>query len=91
MFKQVFTNQAADGHSDAAPTRGGIMELVVAGNLGGGTVQLEAYYPEVGEWVPVDGGTWTTAAVKVLDLGQRPCDLRYSLTGSTAASVKGFI
>lgn len=90
MFTQVFTTQTSDANSSTVAFNGGQLEIVVSGTFGGGTVTLEANYPDVNAWVAVADGSWTESEVKLLEL-IRPCSLRLVLAGSSGASLDAWI
>lgn len=87
MFNLIFDGQTTDGVSAEAEVSGGLLEVVATGNFGGGTVTIEAFYSAINEWVPIEGGTFTTSSVKLLQL-IRPCSIRAVLAGATGANLK---
>jgi hypothetical protein len=82
----LFSAQTTNANSPAVQLNGGEIEVVVAGTLGGGTVTIEAFYPVINAWVPLDGGSFTAASVRVLKT-VRPCQVRAVLSGATGASL----
>lgn len=89
-MQQVFSAQAADGASSLAKTIGSPRgaNVFVSGNLGGGTIKVEAEAPD-GSFIPLDGISITAAGVYIVD--GAPRRLRLSLSGSTGPSVTAWI
>lgn len=90
MLQQIFTNKAGDGTSLTVDHGGGLVEVVVAGNFGGGTATLQARYKGTATWVPISGGAWTEPEVRTLHT-VRPCELRLELAGASAADLNAWI
>jgi len=82
----------ADGTSepvalaDDADSAGAVGTLYIIGDLGGGTLQLEASPVASGDvWADVDGGDFTVEAAYSLQINAKR--LRVTLASSTAADV----
>lgn len=83
---QLFTGQAADGQSEIFKHYGeGSLNIYIAGEMGGGTVTVEAQTPDGKQWVPVAGGDITGAGLHIMQAA--PLIGRLSLAGSNGASV----
>jgi len=87
---QVLDTLTADGSSDAFKHFGGasgLMNLYVAGNLGGGTLTLEAETPDESAYVPVaeitDPGMHVVSAAPFVG--------RVTLTGGTSPSLSVWV
>lgn len=90
MFQKVFDGQNADGNSLVVDHGGGEVEIIVANNLGGGTVTAYAEFGAGNGYVPLDNGEWTEPLVKILRT-VRPCKIRLTLSGATAPDVDAWI
>jgi len=89
MSTTLFENQTADGSSAWAPIIStGLVNLYVSGDLGGGTLTIEALDPG-SNIVVVDGGVITTAGMHLIEAGSFKG--RAVLTGSAAANVNAYI
>lgn len=91
---QVFTAQATDDRSSLFKHFGedgdhNYMNVYVAGNLGGGTITVEAQTPDGLSWVPVAGGEITVPGMHVIDAG--PFIGSLNLVGATGASVNAWV
>lgn len=85
---KVFDNVVADGASAAFPNHEGKGNLYVSGNLGGGTITVEAKAPGEATWVPVEGVSITAAGMFVIDTA--PAVFRLSLAGATTPAVNAW-
>lgn len=90
MLQQIFTGQTSNAQSLEVDHQGGEVEVVLAGTFGGGTATLQAKYADTATWVPVSGGAWTAAEMRILKT-VRKCKLRLDLTGATAANLNAWI
>lgn len=88
---KVFDGQAANGNSleFKIPSGGALTNIWVAGNLGGGTVTVEAQAPDDATWVPINGGVMTEA--QMITIESAPFVGRLTLTGSAGASVDAWV
>ena len=86
---QLFENQIIDGSSAWTPAvpdaYNGLINIYVVGDLGGGTLRLEALAPDGLTAVPVSEGSFTGAGVKTISAASFTA--RVTLTGATAADV----
>jgi len=89
-MQQVFDNQAADGTSSTFKHLGSsrVLNVYVAGTLGGGTVTVEAQTPDGERWVPVAGGSIDRPGMHAIFAA--PFVGRLTLAGSTGASVYAY-
>lgn len=90
---QVFTGQAADGVSQSFKYDGGgkALNVYLSNNLGGGTVTLEALLPDGSAWVSLPGISLTGAGLHVVLERAAPFIGRLRLSGSTSASLDGWV
>ncbi len=90
-MNKVFDNQTADGNSTTFKHLGSsrVLNVYVAGSLGGGTVVVEAQTPDEAEWVPLAGGEIIEPGMHAVFAA--PFVGRLSLSGATAASVDAWI
>lgn len=90
---KLMQNQTADGSSSwvsAIPDAyNGIMNIYVAGNLGGGTLTIESLSPDGASVVPLSGGVFSSPEMKPVALGSTT--LRATLVGATAPNVSVWI
>ena len=89
---RVFDGQTADGSSIEFKNltgTSGLVNIYVSGELGGGTVTVEAELPDSSGWVPVTGGTITEPGLYVIDstyfVG------RLTLSGSSGANINAWV
>lgn len=87
---KVFSNQATDGSSEPFEYRGAgyDMNVHVAGEMGGGTVAIEALCPDGSTWVPM-GDAIDAAGLYVLRAA--PIRGRLTLSGATGADVSAWV
>ena len=89
MATTLFENQTVDGSSAWFPIiSAGDINLYVSGDLGGGTLTIEALDPG-GNTVLVDGGTITATGLYLIEAGSFKG--RATLAGSTGADVNVYI
>lgn len=88
---QIFTNQQSNGESDLFKNlvgSTGRVNVYISGDLGGGTIQVQALTPDGSEWVPVTGGEITNPGLYVIDSGYFVGRLTFS--GATTPSVNAW-
>jgi len=90
---QLLSNQTVDGSSDWVPAipdaYNGLINIYVAGDLGGGTVTIETLAPDGVTAIPLDGGEFTAATMRVQSAASAV--LRATLSGATGADVSVWI
>ena len=83
----LFEGQTSDASSDAITlTQPGDKFIIVEGNLGGGTLNIEIAN-EGGDFVPMDGGDFTTVGARILFFIPKSARIRATLTGATAPNL----
>lgn len=84
---QIFTAQTADGTSEEFKYLYGYkpFNIFVTGDLGGGTLQLEALAPDGTTWVPVSESSITEIGMNVATA--HPFTGRLVLSGSTTPNI----
>lgn len=87
---QVFDSQTANGSSDTFEYRGARydMNVYVAGDLGGGSIAIEALCPDGITWVSM-GDAIEGAGLYVLRAA--PTRSRLTLSGATAPDVNAWV
>lgn len=90
-MEQVFNGQSADGNSTNFKHLGNskALNIYVAGDLGGGTVTVQAQTPDESGWIMVAGGEFTAAGMH--SVFSAPFVGRLVLSGSAGASVDAYI
>lgn len=88
---QLFYGQSTDGASAEFkhPDGSKFLNVWVAGDLGGGTVWVEAQTPDGLEFVPLEGSSTTEAQMFTIEAA--PFVGRLILSGSTGASVDAWV
>lgn len=87
---QLLDNQTADGSSPwVAAISDGLINVYVTGNLGSGTLTLEALAPDGTTAVPITDGSFTTAGVKVIQAASLA--LRATLSDATSPDVSVWV
>ena len=88
---KIFNNQTTNGVSAQFKCFGvrNVVNLYIAGSLGGGTITVEAETPDSTAWVPLAGGTISTPGLHVISAA--PFVSRLSLAGSTGANVSAWV
>lgn len=85
---QLFTDQTANGSSVDFKHFGGasgLMNIYVSGDLGGGTLTVEAEDPSETGYLPLAGGALTEPGMHVISAA--PFVGRVTLSGSTGAII----
>lgn len=89
---KVFDGQSANGtstlFSNFTGTTGRV-HVYVSGDLGGGTINVEARLPDESAWVAVDGGEITGTGLFILESSYFVG--RLNLTGATTPSVDAWV
>ena len=89
---QVFDGQTADGSSlefkNLTGTLGHV-NVYLSGDLGGGTVTIEAELPDESGWVPLFEGELTEVGLYVIETTYFVG--RLTLSGSTGANVNAWV
>jgi len=90
MTVTIFENQTSDSLSTwNVIISEGYINLYVVGDLGGGTLTIEALAPDGFSVVPVDGGAVTAAGMFLLEAASFAG--RATLSGATAPDVSVYI
>ena len=89
-LKKVFNAITADADSASLDWPGGVGQMVVSGGFGGGTCKLQMSPDDGTTWVDVGGDSSVTAAA-VVNFDLNGCDIRLSLSGSTAPTLSGWL
>ncbi|UYF99327.1 hypothetical protein [Halomonas sp. GD1P12] len=82
---RLFSNQAENGTSGDYQHPGKLLNIYVAGNLGGGTLAVEAQLPDKSGWLPIAGGQLDSPGLHVLNAA--PLTVRVRLSGAAAPSL----
>jgi hypothetical protein len=77
---KLLDNQQTNGASSEYRHPGKMLNIYVAGNLGGGTVTVEAQLPDKSGWLPISGGVLESPGLHVLNAA--PLTVRVSLSGA---------
>jgi len=85
---KLFDQQQANGHSETANYHSRPAWLVVAGNLGGGTVSAQIQAPD-GTWVDLVGSSQNAAGAQLLQAPK--ARLRLHLQGASSAKVSAWL
>ena len=80
----------ADASSTVVQWPGGVGQMVVDGDFGGGTITLDMSPDDETTWVPI-GGDSTVGADAVVNFDLNACDLRLTLAGSTSPALNGWL
>ncbi len=90
MFtKQIFTDQAADGDSDIFSLNGNT-RVKIAGNFGGGTIQIHSSADNVAFSTTGTENDRTEAGESII-IGQQGFSYKLVLTGSTGANLNAWV
>ncbi|NYS80110.1 hypothetical protein HZS80_20815 [Halomonas glaciei] len=77
---KLLNNQTENGTSNEYRHPGQMLNIYVAGNLGGGTVTVEAQLPDKSGWLPISGGVLEGPGLHLLNAA--PLTIRVSLSGA---------
>jgi hypothetical protein len=79
---RLLNNQTENGASGEYRHPGKMLNIYVAGNLGGGTVTVEAQLPDKSGWLPISGGVLESPGLHLLNAA--PLTVRVSLSGAAS-------
>lgn len=87
---QVFTDETANGDSEIASHGGGSVQITVGDTesvFGGATVTAYAKFADMTNFSPLDGGVWTEASSRVMDIpGNAACDIKLVISDASGTT-----
>jgi len=84
LFNSETTNTSSSEFTLGA---GGDKYVYVSGTMGGATVQLEIKSPTSGNWIPVEGGDFTTELARLWSRVFDNTVVRATISGGSGASI----